>query len=61
MKTAVRKNIEGSHMNKDVFGIHHVTAITSEPQRNMDFYTNNLALRFVKFTVNQDAWRICTL
>jgi glyoxalase family protein len=40
--------------NKGIFGIHHVTAITSDPQRNMDFYTNNLGLRFVKLTVNQD-------
>ena len=41
-------------MNKDVFGIHHVTAITSNPVRNLDFYVNNLGLRFVKLTVNQD-------
>jgi glyoxalase family protein len=41
-------------MNKDVFGIHHVTAITSNPIRNLDFYVNNLGLRFVKRTVNQD-------
>jgi glyoxalase family protein len=40
--------------SKDVFGIHHVTAITSDPQRNIDFYANNLGLRFVKRTVNQD-------
>jgi glyoxalase family protein len=41
-------------MNKDVLGIHHVTAITSNPVRNLDFYVNNLGLRFVKRTVNQD-------
>jgi glyoxalase family protein len=41
-------------INKGIFGIHHVTAITSDPQRNIDFYTNNLGLRFVKLTVNQD-------
>jgi len=41
-------------MNRDVFGIHHVTAITSDPQRNIDFYAKNLGLRFVKLTVNQD-------
>jgi glyoxalase family protein len=40
--------------NKGIFGIHHVTAITSDPQRNVDFYTNILGLRFVKLTVNQD-------
>ena len=38
----------------DILGIHHVTAITSDPQKNIDFYTNNLGLRFVKLTVNQD-------
>lgn len=41
-------------MNRDIFGIHHVTAITSDPQRNIDFYTGFLGLRFVKLTVNQD-------
>jgi glyoxalase family protein len=41
-------------MNRDIFGIHHVTAITSDPQRNIDFYTGILGLRFVKLTVNQD-------
>ena len=39
---------------EDILGIHHVTAITSDPQKNIDFYTNNLGLRFVKLTVNQD-------
>ena len=41
-------------MNKGIFGIHHVTAITSNPQRNIDFYAGDLGLRFVKLTVNQD-------
>src|SRR5215217_1289773 len=41
-------------VNKGIFGIHHVTAITSDPQRNIDFYANILGLRFVKLTVNQD-------
>jgi glyoxalase family protein len=36
-------------------GIHHVTAIASEPQRNVDFYTKVLGLRLVKQTVNFDA------
>lgn len=35
-------------------GIHHVTAIASDPQRNLDFYTQVLGLRFVKRTVNFD-------
>jgi glyoxalase family protein len=41
-------------MSKDTFGIHHVTAITRDPQQNIDFYSNILGLRFVKLTVNQD-------
>ena len=35
-------------------GIHHVTAITSDAQRNVDFYAGLLGLRFVKKTVNFD-------
>lgn len=41
-------------MGKGIFGIHHVTAITSNPQKNIDFYTGVLGLRLVKLTVNQD-------
>ncbi len=36
-------------------GIHHVTAITADAQRNLDFYAGVLGLRFVKKTVNFDA------
>ena len=35
-------------------GIHHVTAISGEPQRNVDFYAGTLGLRLVKKTVNFD-------
>jgi catechol 2,3-dioxygenase-like lactoylglutathione lyase family enzyme len=41
-------------MSKELLGIHHVTAITSDPQRNVDFYTGVLGLRLVKLTVNFD-------
>src|SRR5215467_2056984 len=37
-----------------LLGIHHVTAITSDAQRNVDFYTGLLGLRLVKVTVNFD-------
>jgi glyoxalase family protein len=37
-----------------IVGLHHVTAIASDPQRNLDFYTEVLGLRFVKRTVNFD-------
>jgi glyoxalase family protein len=35
-------------------GIHHITAIAGDPQRNLDFYTQVLGLRMVKLTVNFD-------
>ena len=35
-------------------GIHHVTGIASDPQRNLDFYAGVLGLRLVKRTVNFD-------
>ncbi len=35
-------------------GIHHVTAIAGEPQRNVDFYAGLLGVRLVKKTVNFD-------
>ncbi|MEZ4587156.1 MAG: VOC family protein, partial [Gemmatimonadales bacterium] len=37
-----------------VLGIHHVTAIAGDPQRNVDFYAGVLGLRLVKRTVNYD-------
>ena len=36
-------------------GLHHVTAIATDPQANVDFYTRTLGLRLVKQTVNFDA------
>jgi glyoxalase family protein len=35
-------------------GIHHITCITGDAPRNVDFYTRVLGLRLVKKTVNQD-------
>ena len=35
-------------------GIHHITAIASDPQHNVDFYTQILGLRLAKRTVNFD-------
>ncbi|HWI70629.1 MAG TPA: VOC family protein [Baekduia sp.] len=35
-------------------GIHHISAITGDAQRNLDFYTRILGLRLVAKTVNQD-------
>src|SRR3954463_16058036 len=35
-------------------GIHHVTCITADARRNVEFYAGLLGLRLVKKTVNQD-------
>lgn len=35
-------------------GLHHVTAIAGDPQKNIDFYITGLGLRLVKKTVNFD-------
>ena len=35
-------------------GIHHITCITGDAPRNVDFYARVLGLRLVKKTVNQD-------
>lgn len=36
-------------------GLHHVTAVARDPQRNVDFYRNVLGQRLVKRTVNFDS------
>src|SRR6266516_7331134 len=35
-------------------GIHHITSITADARKNVDFYARVLGLRLVKKTVNQD-------
>jgi glyoxalase family protein len=41
-------------MTDRILGIHHITAIAGEAQRNYDFYSKVLGLRLVKKTVNFD-------
>lgn len=41
-------------MKNTIAGIHHITAIAGNAQRNYDFYTKVLGLRMVKRTVNFD-------
>ena len=38
-----------------ITGIHHITALADNPQKNLDFYAGLLGLRLVKKTVNFDA------
>src|SRR4030095_9567664 len=41
-------------MSPRVTGIHHITAIAGDAQRNLNFYVGTLGLRLVKLTVNFD-------
>ncbi|PZR25259.1 MAG: ring-cleaving dioxygenase [Citrobacter freundii] len=41
-------------MENRVLGLHHITAIAGDAQRNYNFYTSVLGLRLVKKTVNFD-------
>jgi glyoxalase family protein len=42
-------------MNQLITGIHHITALASDAQENINFYTGILGVRLVKKTVNFDA------
>lgn len=42
-------------MESHIMGLHHITALTSDPQKNLDFYAGILGLRLVKKTINFDA------
>lgn len=37
-----------------ILGLHHITLVTADAQKNVDFYAGVLGLRFVKKTVNFD-------
>jgi catechol 2,3-dioxygenase-like lactoylglutathione lyase family enzyme len=41
-------------MKNRILGLHHITAIAGDAQRNYDFYTKVLGVRLVKKTVNFD-------
>jgi glyoxalase family protein len=41
-------------MNNKIKGLHHVTAIASDAQKNFEFYAGILGMRMVKKTVNFD-------
>lgn len=42
-------------MGQLIRGLHHITALTSNAQKNLDFYAGILGLRLVKKTINFDA------
>lgn len=41
-------------MDKEILGLHHITAITGDVVRNYKFFTEILGMRLVKKTINQD-------
>src|ERR1700722_5597860 len=50
---AAASNIRGDDMKLQ--GLHHITMITGDAQRDVGFYADVLGLRLVKKTVNFDA------
>src|SRR6218665_550287 len=42
-------------MKNLINGLHHITALASDAQKNVDFYVGILGLRMVKKTINFDA------
>jgi glyoxalase family protein len=46
--------MDSKESHQGILGIHHITAIAGNPQKNIDFYTSFLGLRLVKLTVNFD-------
>jgi len=42
-------------MSQLITGLHHITALASDAQKNLDFYAGILGMRMVKKTVNFDA------
>jgi len=46
--------LKTKYMQNRILGLHHITAIANNAQRNFDFYTKVLGLRLVKKTVNFD-------
>jgi glyoxalase family protein len=43
-----------THDTPNILGLHHITAIAGDPERNVLFYNRLLGLRLVKVTVNFD-------
>ena len=44
----------GAAVAASIPGIHHVTCITGDVQKCVDFYVSVLGLRFIKKSINQD-------
>jgi glyoxalase family protein len=42
-------------MSEKITGLHHITALSADAQKNVDFYAGILGLRMIKKTINFDA------
>src|SRR4051794_583395 len=51
----VARTTIGYNRGMELNGLHHITMITGDARRNVDFYADLLGLRLVKKTVNFDA------
>jgi len=51
----IQREIANFVVIMSILGVHHITSLASDPQRNVEFYTGFLGLRLVKQTVNFDA------
>jgi len=54
VRKATNQAVAGDDARLVTAGLHHVTAISADPQANLDFYAGVLRLRLVKRTVNFD-------
>src|SRR5213592_4668108 len=52
--SALRDRDESEARRMKLEGIHHITCITADAPRNVEFYAGTLGLRLVKKSVNQD-------
>src|SRR5690606_13687416 len=52
--TNIRRQPMSTNETTPIAGIHHITAMAGDPQRNLNFYTQVLGQRLVKTTVNFD-------
>jgi glyoxalase family protein len=47
-------DMENAEVRQVIGGMHHITAIAGDPQRNLDFYVGVLGQRLIKKTINFD-------
>lgn len=50
----LQKRMKEAEPMNQLFGIHHISIVTSDAKKNFSFYTKVLGMRLVKKTVNQD-------